>query len=339
MVELGDMMDVDQDCGDTSFENASSAPEFKEPRPYDFVSDNEEGTFEEFQDEDMYYQTEDCESYMVLLDDDDHNVHDEEAEADEEENSDGNEPSVFEGKCGNDPRIGITMYDYEKFGHLAAGVRRYRKKWSILEQYRQAPERVRSLVVEHAMKCIEDIEYGKSWASKLRTPLTLVELSDIECDGVEPYVESRDQIVRDRQFLGDNMDPNSSAMNSSWSIALRPNLDDKLELEREILLQLEERLPRRELFPVADEGEHVDVDRVLCMNHDLPWLDDLRRYGNDGCANGADDNRQPVRRTVSIVHSDEYKIEDPINDRERERKVLDLNVYTCREMPPDAWMT
>jgi hypothetical protein len=127
MVELGDMMDVDQDCGDTSFENASSAPEFKEPRPYDFVSDNEEGTFEEFQDEDMYYQTEDCESYMVLLDDDDHNVHDEEAEADEEENSDGNEPSVFEGKCGNDPRIGITMYDYEKFGHLAAGVRRYRK--------------------------------------------------------------------------------------------------------------------------------------------------------------------------------------------------------------------
>ena len=164
-----------------------------------------------------------------------------------------------------------------------------------------------------------------------------MELSDIECDGVEPYVESRDQIVRDRQFLGDNMDPNSSAMNSSWSIALRPNLDDKLE--REILLQLEERLPR-ELFPVADEGEHVDVDRVLCMNHDLPWLDDLRRYGkNVGCANGAVDNRQPVRRTVSIVYSEEYKIEDPINDGERERKVLDMNVYTCREMPPDAWMT
>jgi hypothetical protein len=84
---------------------------------------------------------------------------------------------------------------------------------------------------------------------------------------------------------------------------------------------------------------YVDVDRVLRTNHDLPWLDDLCRYGSKGCVNGAEDNWQPVRCTVSIVYSDKYEIEDPINDRDRQRKVLDMNVYTCREMPPDAWMT
>lgn len=72
-------------------------------------------------------------------------------------------------------------------------------------------------------------------------------LNDSECDSVEPCMESRDQIVRDRQFLGDNMDPNTSAMNGSWSIALRPNLDDNLEREV-VLSELECRIPS-ELYP------------------------------------------------------------------------------------------
>jgi mRNA-degrading endonuclease YafQ of YafQ-DinJ toxin-antitoxin module len=145
-----------------------------------------------------------------------------------------------------------------------------------------------------------------------------------------------DEVVRERIFPGVNMSPNISAMNGSWSMALRPNLDDSLE--HEIMERLESSIPR-ELFPVADESGRVDVNMVLRANHDLPWLDDLRRYTSEGCANGAEDNRQPVRRTASVVLGKEYDVEDPINTREEKRKVLDMHVYTCREMPPDAWMS
>jgi hypothetical protein len=330
-----DMMDVEQ-------EYDAAAATSTEPRPYDFVPHIELDTLENYKDDDTYDDDSSGDSYVMLIDDEDHNIHDEDDACEEDHGSEedhGNEKEPHDHGVIDDwgPRIGITMHDCGMFGHLPANIQRYRNKWSILEEFRQPPERVRSAVMEHITKCIEDDDYGNSWASKLKTPLTTMELSDIECDGVEPYSESRDIIARDRKFLGDNMDPNSSAMNSSWSMALIPNLEDKLE--RDILLQLEERLPK-ELFPVADEGGHVDVVKVLRTNHDLPWLDDLRRYGkNVECANGAEDNRQPVRRTVSIVYSEEYSIEDPVNDWERGRKVLEMNVYTCREMPPDAWMT
>jgi hypothetical protein len=165
------------------------------------------------------------------------------------------------------------------------------------------------------------------------TPLNLMELTDDECDRVEPSMESRDQVVRERKFLGDNMDPNISAMNRSWSMALRPNLDDTLE--REILSRLESSITR-EVFPIADESGYVDVERVLRTNHVSPWLDDLRRYGSEGSAIGAEDNQQPIRCMVSIVLSNEYEIEDPINKMEEKRKVLDMNVYIFPEMPPDA---
>lgn len=163
-----------------------------------------------------------------------------------------------------------------------------------------------------------------------------MELTDDECDRVEPSMESRDHVVREWKFLGDNMDPNISAMNGSWSMALRPNLDDTLE--REILSRLESSITR-EVFPRADESSYIDVERVLRTNHNLPWLGDLHRYGSKGSAIGAEDNQQPIRRTVSIVLSNEYEIEDPINKMEEKRKVLDMNVHTCPEMPPDVWMS
>ena len=74
------------------------------------------------------------------------------------------------------------------------------------------------------------------------------------------------------------------------------------------------------------------------MSH-CTWLDDVRRHGKEGSANGASDNRQPLRRTASIVLSDIYQIEDPINLGEEQRKVLDMYVYTCREMKADCWMS
>lgn len=190
--------------------------------------------------------------------------------------------------------------------------------------------------MDHARKCLEDRNYSESWASTLSTPLTYMELTDEECFGDEPYMDARDEVVRERKFPGVNMSPNISAMNGSWSMALRPNLDDRLE--REILERVENSIPS-EIYPVSDESGNVDVDRVLRANHDLPWLDDLRRYMSEGCANGAENNRQPVRRTVSVVLGCEYDIKDPVHSGEEKRKVLDMHVYTCREMPPDAWMS
>jgi hypothetical protein len=155
-VEDQEMMEVDHHCDNMSIDKVPSEPQFREPRPCNFVSDDEGESLEEVEDEDMYYETEDGGSYMALVDDDDHNAHDEDAYADDEDY--GDKQSVGEEVYENEPRTGVTMYDYDKFGHLAAGVRRYRKKWSVLEQYRQVPERVRSMVLDRARKCIEDTE-------------------------------------------------------------------------------------------------------------------------------------------------------------------------------------
>jgi hypothetical protein len=281
-----DGMEVDECKDEVSTDAPSYKPESNVARPYDFISHDEEEVLEEYGDE---IKLEFSGSYEALFDDEKHNTHD--------EDFGGNEESADNDACGEvetydiEPRVGVTMYNYDHFGHLAEGVMRYRRKWSVLEQYRQIPKRVRDMVMDLARKCLEDSDYSESWASTVNTPLTYMELTDEEISGDEPYMDVRDEVVRERMFPGVNMSPNISAMNGSWSMALRPNLDDSLE--HEILERLESIIPR-EIFPVADESGKVNVNMVLRANHDLPWLDDLRRYTSEGCANGAEDNRSQL---------------------------------------------
>jgi hypothetical protein len=190
--------------------------------------------------------------------------------------------------------------------------------------------------MEFVQKCTEDAEYGKKWASIHHTPVTGIVLTEDECEGVEPYTTVFDEVVRDRQFLHDNIPDTRLLLNGSWSVAINPNLDDRFECE--VLPELEQRIPR-ELFPKADESGVVDADEALCINHGCTWLDDVLRHGRDGSANGAEDNRQPLRQTASIVLSDIYEIEDPISLDEEERAVLDMYIYTCWEMKADCWMS
>ena len=290
-------------------------------KPYDFVLAEDEGSDADELSEEEYG---DNELYVDLVDDDAHDAHDEEDVA-----------RVRESRAPRAPRIGDN---HKGYGRLAQGIRRYREKWDVLTEYHQIPERVRNRVMEFVQKCAEaeDAEYGKKWASIQHTPVTGIVLTEDECEGVEPYTTVFDEVVRDRQFLHDNIPDTRLLLNGSWSMAINPNLNDRLECE--VLTELERRIPR-ELFPKVDESGVVDAYEVLCINHGCTWLDDVRRHGRDGSANGAEDNRQPLRRTASIVLSDIYEIEDPISLDEEERAVLDMYIYTCREMKADCWMS
>jgi hypothetical protein len=166
--------------------------------------------------------------------------------------------------------------------------------------------------------------------------VTGIVLTEDECEGVEPYTTVFNEVVRDRQFLHDNIPDTRVLLNGSWSVAINPNLDDRFE--REVLSELERTIPR-ELFPKVDESGVVDADEVLHIYHGCTWLDGVRQHGRDRSANGAEDNRQPLRRTASIVLSDIYEIEDPISLDEEECVVLDMYIYTCQEMKADCWMS
>ena len=328
---VDDVTDTVMDDVDNSVTSAPAIENIvnnrKEPvkvSPFDFIAetchsydDDDEAT--ESNNEITDYELDgDNDSFVRLVDD-------------EKQNVDDWLPDV-------DPRVGVTMHDYPAYGNLAARVGFYREKWDVLSSYKQIPKRVRDEIMLHAKKCISDKEYGSDWASVIRTPSTRIELTEEECEGEDPYVPVRDEIVRDRKFLGDNIDSSVLVMNSSWSMALVPNLDS--ELERRVLDSLESAIPD-ELFPKAGGNGNggVDEKEVREINHNCTWIDDLRRNGRVGCANGAADNRQPMRRTCSVALSDIYNISDPVNESEVGRKVMKMYVYTCREMPVDRWMS
>jgi hypothetical protein len=210
-----------------------------------------------------------------------------------------------------DPRYGVTMYSNPDFGHLAEGVTRYRELWDVLLSYRQPPNWIRSKVMEMVTRCVKDPSYQKKWACINGEESMAPHLSIEECEGVLPYVEENDVIVRDRMFLGDNIDSSVLVLNGTWSMALKPNFGNKDTAE---LFQLLEKTIPKELYPRADKSGMVNEEDVLMTSHNCAWLDDVWRHGRVSCANGAKDNRQPLRRTASVTLTEVYEVEDPISE-------------------------
>jgi hypothetical protein len=197
------------------------------------------------------------------------------------------------------PRVGPVMFDNPIYGDLPKRVAAYRDRWNLLGEYRNIPRRVKNEVMAFSQRCLEDRDYGKQRASIHDTPVTRITLSDKECAGDESTDNvNRDQVVRDRQVLGSNIGDEVLVMNSSYSMALEPNLDNPVE--RGIMESLESSIPD-DIFPVSDSNGMVDEDHLRETNKYCSWLDDLRKHGRFGSENGALDNRQPMRRTVSIA--------------------------------------
>ena len=188
---VDDVTDTVMDDVDNSVTSAPAIENIvnnrKEPvkvSPFDFIAetchsydDDDEAT--ESNNEITDYELDgDNDSFVRLVDD-------------EKQNVDDWLPDV-------DPRVGVTMHDYPAYGNLAARVGFYREKWDVLSSYKQIPKRVRDEIMLHAKKCISDKEYGSDWASVIKTPSTRIELTEEECEGEDPYVPVRDEIVRDR---------------------------------------------------------------------------------------------------------------------------------------------
>jgi hypothetical protein len=236
----------------------------------------------------------------------------------------------------SNPRVGPVMFDNPIYGKLPERVTAYRERWNLLSEYRQIPRRVKNEVMAFAQTCLENPAYGKQWASILDTSVTRITLTDDECRGEETDEVHIDEVVRERQVLGDNISDEVLVMNSSYSMALAPNRDDPTV--REILEILESSIPDS-LFPVSDSNGMVDECQLRENNKYCSWLDDVRKHGRFGSENGAVDNRQPMRRTISVALSEVYDIADPIDEGERMRRVLRMFVYTCRESPAKRWMS
>lgn len=323
----------DQDAGEVPIQHKQETENVRidpfEMVPYEECSLHDSSSSE--------YEWSDAESYICLEDDEEQNA---ETNGDETEEEESDEPVVSSSvdppsSPVDPPRFGVTMHENEQYGKLASRVRRYRQAWGLLKSYRQIPRRVKLEIMDHVRKCVLDGEFAKRWANVLRTPVTNIVLTEDECMGEEQYM-APDEIVRDRVFLDDQISFEPILHNASWSMALSPNLDD---MEREVFARLEKLIPDN-LFPKkADEDGNVDVNEMLKRFDESPWLDDLRKAGRFGSVNGAHDNRQPMRRTVSISLSDIYRIKDPVNEKEKKRWVMKMIVYTCREMKPERWMS
>jgi hypothetical protein len=173
--------------------------------------------------------------------------------------------------------------------------------WDVLSSYRQAPTWVWSKVMDLVTRCVKDPSYSNQWAIIDGRETKTLHLNEEECDRVLPYVEEEDVIVRNRMFLGESIDTSVLVLNNTWSMALKLNFDTDTA---QLFEMLEESIPK-DVYPKAGNGGKVDIDEVLASNHKCAWLDDVWRHGKIGNANGARDNRQPLRRTASVTLIDD----------------------------------
>jgi hypothetical protein len=216
--------------------------------------------------------------------------------------------------CAHDCRC--VMYNNAMFGDLGMAAQYWRDRWNILATLRKLPKRPSAMIDSHVSRCLSDPVFAKSRATRSDTPLTALTLTELECYGEE--LNMGDQLVdilRDRLIIGEHIPDDVLVMNSCWSMLMRPRSTS------ELMIRLEGNLPK-DIF----------------KNKSCVWLDDVYRHGSSESTNGAPNNRQACRRTVSIAEGPSYDVTDPVDSYEACRAVTKMRVYTCREMPVEKWM-
>ena len=192
------------------------------------------------------------------------------------------------------------------------------------------PQRLKDVIDTFCVKCVDDAEFGNSWACESGNGLPVIRFTKRELQGEKEYpghpiVQCMDQ----RKFIGKNIPNDEAGWHHRYSAVVRG-------LEKCMIINMVCAEFPVEIIPKKTDTKDSLLQRLAeCQYLDLAFnhYSDLPLTSNTG-------SKQAVRRTTGVVTQMPHVFFSELESGTEEgigRNVVSLKTYTHAEIPPNLW--
>lgn len=229
--------------------------------------------------------------------------------------------------------VWVDDKSFNSAGDLFSGLEHLRRKWGLLLEPENVyiPRRLKDMVDEFCVKCIENAEFANSWACEGSKDVPNIQFTASEIQGEEMYSGHRlVECKNSRKFIGNNISADEAAWHNRYTSVQE-------DTEKNLILDMVKADVPGEIIPKKDDTK----ESLLARLAESTFLDLSFNIFSDTPLTSQPGSMQAARRTTGMVtkmphihHSElESGTEEGIG-----RNVIELRTYTNAESPNNLWM-